>query len=31
MAVGAELVRLEVEGEGNLKQNSAPAPVQQAH
>jgi len=30
IAVGSELVRLEVEGEGNLKQNSAPAPVQQA-
>ncbi|WP_042426247.1 dihydrolipoamide acetyltransferase family protein [Comamonas granuli] len=30
MAVGAELVRLEVEGEGNLKENAAPAPVQQA-
>lgn len=27
VAVGAELVRLEVEGEGNLKENSAPAPV----
>jgi len=30
MAVGAELVRLEVEGEGNLKANAAPAPVSQA-
>ena len=30
IAVGSELVRLEVEGEGNLKQNSAPAPVQKA-
>ncbi len=30
MAVGAELVRLEVEGEGNLKENSAPAPASQA-
>ncbi|MDQ1260164.1 MAG: hypothetical protein QG643_1988, partial [Pseudomonadota bacterium] len=30
IAVGSELVRLEVEGEGNLKQNSAPASVQQA-
>lgn len=27
VAVGAELVRLEVEDEGNLKENSAPAPV----
>ena len=27
MAVGAELVRLEVEGEGNLKANAAPAPA----
>ena len=30
MAVGAELVRLEVEGEGNLKANAAPAPASQA-
>ena len=30
IAVGSELVRLEVEGEGNLKPNAAPAPVQQA-
>ncbi|HNK05829.1 MAG TPA: 2-oxo acid dehydrogenase subunit E2, partial [Giesbergeria sp.] len=30
IAVGSELVRLEVEGEGNLKQNSAPAPAHQA-
>ncbi len=30
MAVGAELVRLEVEGEGNLKENSAPAPASKA-
>ena len=30
MAVGAELVRLEVEGEGNLKENTAPAPASQA-
>lgn len=30
IAVGSELVRLEVEGAGNLKENSAPAPVQQA-
>ncbi len=30
IAVGSELVRLEVEGEGNLKKNSAPVPVQQA-
>ncbi|WP_119965605.1 dihydrolipoamide acetyltransferase family protein [Simplicispira lacusdiani] len=30
IAVGSELVRLEVEGEGNLKQNPAPATVQQA-
>ena len=30
IAVGAELVRLEVEGEGNLKENSAPAPAKQA-
>ena len=30
MAVGAELVRLEVEGEGNLKENSTPAPASQA-
>ncbi|MBS0507906.1 MAG: 2-oxo acid dehydrogenase subunit E2, partial [Proteobacteria bacterium] len=30
MAVGAELVRLEVEGEGNLKENSAPAPTSKA-
>ena len=30
MAVGAELVRLEIEGEGNLKANSAPAPDSQA-
>ena len=29
MAVGAELVRLEVEGEGNLKANAAPAPASQ--
>jgi len=27
IAVGSELVRLEVEGAGNLKENSAPAPV----
>lgn len=30
IAVGSELVRLEVEGSGNLKENSAPAPVSQA-
>ena len=30
IAVGSELVRLEVEGAGNLKENSAPAPVHQA-
>ncbi|OJX32446.1 MAG: branched-chain alpha-keto acid dehydrogenase subunit E2 [Burkholderiales bacterium 68-12] len=30
MAVGAELVRLEVEGEGNLKENPAPATAHQA-
>lgn len=30
MAVGAELVRLEVEGEGNLKENPAPAPAHPA-
>ncbi len=30
IAVGSELVRLEVEGAGNLKENSAPAPVSQA-
>ena len=30
MAVGAELVRLEVEGEGNLKENSAPTPTSKA-
>jgi 2-oxoisovalerate dehydrogenase E2 component (dihydrolipoyl transacylase) len=30
MAVGAELVRLEVEGEGNLKENAVPAPASQA-
>ncbi len=30
MAVGAELVRLEVEGEGNLKEKSAPAPASKA-
>lgn len=30
MAVGAELVRLEVEGEGNLKENSASAPANKA-
>lgn len=30
MAVGAELVRLAVEGEGNLKANAAPAPASQA-
>ncbi|MBS0610070.1 MAG: 2-oxo acid dehydrogenase subunit E2 [Proteobacteria bacterium] len=30
MAVGAELVRLEVEGEGNLKANAALAPASQA-
>lgn len=29
IAVGSELVRLEVEGTGNLKENSAPAPVHQ--
>ena len=28
IAVGSELVRLEVEGEGNLKPNATPAPVQ---
>ena len=30
IAVGSELVRLEVEGEGNLKPNAAPSPVHQA-
>ena len=30
IAVGSELVRLEVEGEGNLKPNAAPAHVHQA-
>lgn len=30
IAVGSELVRLEVEGSGNLKENSAQAPVSQA-
>ena len=30
MAVGAELVRLEVEGEGNLKENSASEPTSKA-
>ncbi len=30
IAVGSELVRLEVEGAGNLKENSAQEPVQQA-
>ena len=30
MAVGAELVRLEVEGEGNLKENSASEPASKA-
>ena len=30
IAVGSELVRLEVEGSGNLKENSAPAPISQA-
>ena len=30
IAVGSELVRLEVEGDGNLKPNAAPAPVHQA-
>ncbi len=30
IAVGSELVRLEVEGAGNLKENSAPSPVHQA-
>ena len=30
IAVGSELVRLEVEGAGNLKENSAPAPVHKA-
>ncbi|MGB4925792.1 MAG: biotin/lipoyl-containing protein, partial [Giesbergeria sp.] len=30
IAVGSELVRLEVEGAGNLKENSAPAPVHNA-
>ena len=30
MAVGAELVRLEVEGEGNLKENSASEPANKA-
>ncbi|WP_409519933.1 dihydrolipoamide acetyltransferase family protein [Pulveribacter sp.] len=30
LAVGAELVRLEVEGEGNFKENQAPAPASQA-
>lgn len=30
IAVGSELVRLEVEGAGNLKENSVPAPVHQA-
>ncbi|MBW7832233.1 MAG: 2-oxo acid dehydrogenase subunit E2 [Simplicispira suum] len=30
IAVGSELVRLEVEGTGNLKENSAPAPVHKA-
>ena len=30
IAVGSELVRVEVEGEGNLKQNSAHAPAHQA-
>ena len=30
LAVGAELVRLEVEGEGNLKENSAPTPTSKA-
>jgi len=30
IAVGSELVRLEVEGEGNLKPNAAPAPADKA-
>jgi 2-oxoisovalerate dehydrogenase E2 component (dihydrolipoyl transacylase) len=30
MAVGSELVRLEVEGDGNLKPNAAPAPADKA-
>ncbi|WP_312307075.1 dihydrolipoamide acetyltransferase family protein, partial [Pulveribacter sp.] len=30
LAVGAELVRLEVEGEGNFKENQAPAPASKA-
>ena len=30
IAVGSELVKLEVEGEGNLKSNSAQAPAYQA-
>ena len=30
IAVGSELVRLEVEGDGNLKPNAAPAPVHQS-
>lgn len=30
LAVGAELVRLEVEGEGNFRENQAPAPASQA-
>ena len=30
IAVGSELVRLEVEGEGNLKENAVPAPASQA-